>query len=399
MLEEYYVIGEILAKYPDITEDENQLLNEWKKKDGNEAKFDAIVGGETRALDLSRYLQIKQSKESNRDKYLNAVDIYRPAIKTYWWNGWKTYVAAASVIGLLSIIGYKWYESINQANKTETAKLVQQDVKPGQFKAKLTLDDGSVIVLDSAAKGKLTQQGNTHIINNNGQLLYKEEGSPGKAVYNTLTTAKGESYETVLSDGTKIWLNSQSSVRFQVPFTGNERQVEITGEAYFSVAHDTHKPFHVIQNGVDVEVLGTEFNMNSYGDEPDIKTTLLKGRVKMSKGFSTTILLPGQQAIFNKQTEKLDRLDNVNVEEAVAWKNGYFQFEDANLQTILRQVVRWYDVDVEYQGNIPQRQFQGKIPRNSSLSQVLETLENMEALKNNRIHFTMEGKKIIVMPQ
>jgi ferric-dicitrate binding protein FerR (iron transport regulator) len=168
--------------------------------------------------------------------------------------------------------------------------------------------------------------------------------------------------------------------------------VEITGEAYFEVAHAADRPFIVNVDGMEVQVIGTHFNISSYADEAEIKTTLLEGKVRVTKGNSLTELAPGQQAQLNKQTENIIRESNVDVSEVVAWKNGYFSFSDADLQTVLRQLVRWYDVEVSYEGKVADMTFQGKIPRNSNLSNVLKILET------NEVHFKIEGKKIIVSP-
>lgn len=407
MQDEHSIIGKILAKYPEITQEEKEVLDEWKAKNGNNAKFDLIVNEETRLTDLNRFLQWKQKKEESREKYHAAIEKQQSKSKVIWWNSWKTYVAAASVIAVLLVIGYKWYGERKMGSETEAPVIVQNnDVQPGQFKAKLTLDDGSVIILDSAANGKLVQQGGTHIINKDGQLLYKEESKVDKVFFNTLTTAKGETYGTVLSDGSHVWLNSQSSIRYPVPFDGDIRKVEIKGEAYFEIASSVailangkkgKRPFLVNASGLEVEVLGTHFNINSYGDEDVIKTTLLEGKVKVVpanvKGEKQALILePGQQASLNKQTQELNKLDDIDVDEAVAWHYGYFQFNAANLQTVLRQLVRWYDVEVVYQGSIPKREFWGKISRSNSLSQVLHTLET------NNVHFKLEGKKIVVSP-
>jgi ferric-dicitrate binding protein FerR (iron transport regulator) len=252
--------------------------------------------------------------------------------------------------------------------------------------------------VDSFSKDRLVQQGSTNVYNKDGKLVYKENGKAKSVLYNTLSTEKGQIYGMVLGDGTKVWLNSQSSIRYPVHFKGSERKVEITGEAYFDVTHNAAMPFHVLINGIDMQVLGTEFNVNGYNDEPEIKTTLLEGRVKVSKGNSVKILSPEQQATYNKETQQLDKVENVDVKEVVAWKNGYFQFKDADWQTLLRQIVRWYDVEVAFNGPIPQRKISGKIPRNSNLSQVLEALETIESFKDNQVHFKLEGKRIIVMP-
>ncbi|HQW44934.1 MAG TPA: FecR domain-containing protein, partial [Chitinophagaceae bacterium] len=207
-------------------------------------------------------------------------------------------------------------------------------------------------------------------------------------------TPRGGQYQVTLSDGTQVWLNAASSIRFPVVFTGTERKVEITGEAYFEVAKNKAMPFKVTAGSSEVEVLGTHFNINSYTDEPYIKTTLLEGSVKVTvpasaAGQSSKILQYGQQTAVNKEG-KISVLNNADLEEAVAWKNGRFQFKSADLKTILRQISRWYDADVEYRGNV-NIHFTGQLPRNDNVNKVFEKL----AL-TGEVNFKVEGKKIIV---
>ena len=317
---------------------------------------------------------------------------------------WIKYAAAAAVI--LLIAGYWWFAPRKpKSTPAETPTTVAvNDALPGKVKATLTLDDGTVMILDSTAEGKVVQQGSIAVKNKDGGLVYELKGKQSEILYNTLTTGKGETYATLLSDGTKIWLNSQSSVRYPVSFNGEVRKVEITGEAYFEVSSlpaspDVRRekgkiPFIVNAAGLDVEVLGTHFNVNSYNDEAAIKTTLLEGKVKVrSSSGSQTILLPGEQARINRQTQKLDKTREVDVDAEIAWRFGYFQFQGADLPTFMRQLERWYDVQTVYEGQVPQHKFLGKIPRKMNLSQVLELLQAQE------IHFRIDGKKIIVSPE
>lgn len=403
MQEEHGIIGKILAKYPVITDEEQQVLNDWLAKNGNPQKFNLIIDNEAREIDLNRFLRIKERKEANREKYHDAIANLNTKGKVVWWKKWPTYVAAASIVLAVTLIGYKWFAEKNNEFEKEKSVVTQnksKDVAPGQYKAKLTLADGSVVVLDSFSSNKLVQQGSTTVLTRDGQLVYEKKGKDHEVLYNMLTTAKGETYGMVLSDGSKVWLNSQSSIRYPVSFNGDIRKVEITGEAYFEVAplplKGTKKvPFIVSLNDMEVEVLGTKFNINSYADEDAVKTTLLEGKVKVrsiSKN-ADAILQPGEQAILRQtQDDKIKVIEDVDVDEAVAWHNGYFQFNNADLEMVLKQLVRWYDVEVVYQGNIPQREFWGKISRKNTLLQVLGTLET------NNVHFKLEGKRIIVSP-
>jgi ferric-dicitrate binding protein FerR (iron transport regulator) len=205
-----------------------------------------------------------------------------------------------------------------------------------------------------------------------------------------LGTPRGGQYRLMLPDGSKVWLNAVSSIRYPTAFTGKERRVEITGEAYFEIVKDASRPFKVsVNSSMEVSVLGTHFNINAYTDEPTIKTTLLEGSVKVTHNEHSVVIKPGEQTQFNSEgTMKV--VHDANVDQAVAWRNGMFEFEDADLQSILRQVMRWYDVDVEYQGNIPDRYFTAIISRDKTLTGVLEIL------KLSDIDYKLEGKKLVV---
>ncbi|MBL7726373.1 MAG: FecR domain-containing protein, partial [Dinghuibacter sp.] len=273
------------------------------------------------------------------------------------------------------------------------------DIAPGGNRALLTLADGTTIVLDSAANGTITQQGGIQVKKlNNGQLAYTVNGNAvtekGATAYNTITTPRGGQYQVTLADGTQVWLNAASSLRFPVLFNSKERKVEMTGEAYFEVAKNSTQPFRVMAPGSEVEVLGTHFNINAYPDETQVKTTLLEGRVQVAATGNNTMrrqLVPGQQSAISA-SGNIAVQNNADTEEAVAWKNGRFQFSSADLKTILRQIARWYDVEVEYRGNV-QLHFTGQLTRNENVSKVFEKL----AL-TGEVQFSINGRKIIVSP-
>lgn len=318
----------------------------------------------------------------------------------------KWYYAAAAVLLLLISAGI--FRLVNQGKNVQSATAsamtvnsVVTDLAPGGNKAILHLADGSAIILDSAANGILSLQGNIKVEKlNNGLLAYtiggKQLTEQDAAFYNTITTPRGGQYQVTLSDGTKVWLNAASSIRFPVLFAGSERKVEITGEAYFEVAKNVTKPFKVKTVSSEVEVLGTHFNVNAYEDESAVKTTLLEGMVKISVPQaggkqSARFLQPGQQSGITKDG-RISVLNNADTEEAVAWKNGRFQFRSADLKSILRQISRWYDVDVVYKGNVDLH-FTGQLTRDDYVSKVFDKL----AL-TGEVHFKIEGKKIIVSP-
>jgi transmembrane sensor len=319
------------------------------------------------------------------------------------WRQPRVWWVAAGTIFLIATAGY--FAMNNKPITTKTAEtikpVVQPMVVPGGNKAVLTLADGSTIVLDSAANGALTQQGATTIMKKkDGELVYNAEGKTAQSAvaWNTINTPRGGQYQVVLPDGTKVWLNAITALRFPASFTGNKREVELTGEAYFEVAsigkEGRKLPFIVHVGGPagsEVEVLGTHFNVKAYSDEAAIKTTLLEGAVKMSSSKGQQLMKPGQQARVGKDG-KMALDENADTDEAVAWKNGRFQFNEADVETVMRDIARWYDVTIEYAGKVPAERFEGEIPRNSSITEVFKILE----LSN--VHCKIEGKKITVLP-
>ena len=406
MQDQYDDIGAIIAKYPEITLEEDIVLKNWiNESDGNRRIFEELSSPGYLDDKFKRFEQIEAGKRGRWLKVLDAINTTtqgegKVVRNVLWFRKWQTYVAAASIVLVASVFIYILNtkkpkdETVQVPTVTNTS-----DVNPGQYKAKLTLADGTTIILDSAKSGTLVQQGEMFVLNKDGKLVYEKHGETKKVLYNTLSTSKAETYGTVLSDGTKIWLNSQSSIRYPIAFNGDVRKVEITGEAYFEVAPSIgstgKRPFVVEVNGIEVEVLGTHFNINSYADEPTMKTTLLEGKVRVHSeaNNSETILEPGEQAVLRRgQGDNILVNKDVDVDAEVAWRFGYFNFNNTDLKTMMRQLQRWYDVDVVYQGEIPDVQFLGEIPRELSLSQVLNVLQ-----KQN-IHFKMVGKKIIVTP-
>jgi ferric-dicitrate binding protein FerR (iron transport regulator) len=227
----------------------------------------------------------------------------------------------------------------------------------------------------------------------NGQLAYNTQNEkPTEVLYNTLTTPRGGQYQLVLPDGSKVWLNAASAISYPTAFTGSERKVEIKGEAYFEIAKNTAMPFIVKVNDAQVQVLGTHFNINAYSDEDAIKTTLLEGAVKVTKDAASTLLKPGQQAILGRSSNEIRVQENTDLDAVLAWKNGYFSFNQTDLATIMRQIARWYDVDIVYSDKVPERRFGGEIPRNTNAAEVLKMLEE------SKVHFRIEGRKVIVLP-
>jgi ferric-dicitrate binding protein FerR (iron transport regulator) len=307
----------------------------------------------------------------------------------------KRIAIAASVIGLLLISVLLLNDKIG---KKETAKVetnhqrFKDDVSPGGDKATLILADGSTIVLDETQNGTIAQQGNSKIIKLDGKLSYDPTNKNSREiVYNTISTPKGGQYQLELPDGSQVWLNATSSIHFPTSFTGTERRIEITGEAYFEIAKNPNMPFIVTVSNSEVQVLGTHFNINAYNDEDNVKTTLLEGSVRFVNDGSVNILKPGQQAQLTKEgTTKV--VSDVNVDNVVAWKNGMFDFENASIETVMRQLSRWYDVEIEYKGKTDDL-FIAEMRRNIKLSDALKALE-----LTGKVKFDIQDKKIIVMP-
>lgn len=303
---------------------------------------------------------------------------------------WIKYAAAAVIILSAGL----YYLTTNNSNKTTPAQTEITDIQPGGNRATLTLADGTTILLDSANNSTLAQQGSIQIIKlDNGQIAYKplsNQNNSSEILYNTIATPVGGQYQIQLPDGTNVWLNATSSIRFPAVFTGSERNVELTGEAYFEVAKNSSQPFIVNTNNTLIKVLGTAFNIMAYTDEKNIRTTLITGTVNVTSNNKSNILKPGQQA--NIENGSMHIVNNANIEEALAWKNGKFYFNNVDIKTVMRQIGRWYDVEVVFEGNISNEKFEGEISRDSPLSEVLKILELTS------IHYRLEGNKLIVLP-
>jgi hypothetical protein len=259
---------------------------------------------------------------------------------------------------------------------------------PEIIKATILLPGGRRIALDSLTSGTLLAEGNIRVTKNENGIIYSNENASGEVIYNTLVNPRGSKVTTLtLVDGTKVWLNSESSIKYYTS-VGKERNVEITGEGYFEVAKDAARRFTVTANDVLTEVTGTYFNVNSYKEENKITVTLLEGSVVIKKGTATEPLKPGQQA---QVTKTIKVLNDIDTDAVMAWKNGLFQFKNADLPTVVTQLARWYDLDVYYEGNIPVRLFEGKIQRDLNLSYVLE------GLARNQVRYKIEGKKLTIL--
>jgi ferric-dicitrate binding protein FerR (iron transport regulator) len=311
------------------------------------------------------------------------------------------YISAAAVLLLISGITFIFLNKTKPTIKNGFATNKGLDILPGTDKAILTLADGSKVILDENTSANISDRDGLKISRTkDGQLVYTildqtDLKTKSEIAFNTIQTPKGGQYQVILPDGTKVWLNAASSLKYPEVFVGNERRVELTGEAYFEVAKNKTKPFHVKNQHQNVEVLGTHFNINSYMDDHTIKTTLLEGSVRVSNGQSVRILKPGEQAIAEASGAGIISLvANVDTDDETAWKNGLFQFNNADLKTILNQLERWYDVNIDY-SSVPNKKYNGMVPRKAKLSEVLKMLE-----KTGNIKFEIaEGRNLKVLPE
>jgi len=312
-----------------------------------------------------------------------------------WWY------AAASVLLIGSISLYWYHGQERSAMLSQQMTNTQALVKPGKNVATLTLADGSIIPLDEILAGKIAAESGINITKTeDGQLIYRSlptsSGEP--PVYHRISTPRGGQYQVILPDGSKVWLNAASSIRYPTAFSGSERKVLLKGEAYFEIAKVPSSPFRVVTGKQEIEVLGTHFNVSDYDESPRAITTVLEGAVRVNKvaarqiGQSGKILYPGQQSNLSEDNSVI-QVTQVDVEPVVGWKNGYFIFDDDPIPEIMDQIARWYDVEVIYQGNMRGKVFGGSYARNKNLQELLKGLELTEA-----VHFKIEGRKVIVMP-
>jgi len=335
---------------------------------------------------------IAKSDLEHRDLLLSRIyeQIKREQPKKMYARMWIKMAAAAAIVLMLSAGLYQIYFSTKQVEK-EAANLT--DIKPGGNKAVLTLSNGNKIVLNNAANGKIAMEGGSIITKiKDGNVVYTTTDQAGNtAGLNTISTPKGGQYEVVLPDQSKVWLNAGSSITFPTIFQKDTREVSITGEVYFEITKNKDKPFRVTTNDQVTEVLGTHFNINAYSNEPQITTTLLEGAVRINKRGQSIVLKPGQQAtVATNDQDNIQITDNPDAEEAVAWIHGKFQFENADIPAVMRQLERWYNVEVAFAGKIPDEKFNGTLSRNIKISDALILIGY------TRINYTIEGRKIII---
>ncbi|WP_254562234.1 FecR family protein [Dyadobacter diqingensis] len=413
MEEKYYIT--FLERYiqNQHTPEEHELFLKW---------FNSISAQEAQQV-MDHYARISESKSvvnefdnhaglaagiEERIDALESPEIESRVI-SFW--GYLRRFSAAAVIVLIGIGSYYVFFNKNVGTESRLAEVALNDAAPGGNRALLTLSDGSTINLNEAIDGQIASQSGIEINKvTDGQLVYSKQndghsGSSKTEIFNQITTPKAGQYQINLSDGTKVWLNSLSSIRFPAVFNGIERKVEITGEVYFEVAsyrlNNRKVPFRVVCNNQVIEVVGTHFNVNSYRDESAVKTTLLEGSVKVyaiqgaaGKVGAAVNLKPGEQSILKRSKSSVADIavEKVDTESAVAWQKGFFKFKDTDIQEVMRQLSRWYDLDVVYHGPLPQDQFTGYVSKKVAISNVLNILEEgggvKFSVKDNKVEVT-----------
>ncbi|RDC55153.1 FecR family protein [Pedobacter chinensis] len=350
---------------------------------------------EERAIVEDWYLQMPSGKDAPNHSAIESskAEVWTrlsPRVRSIKFVTVKHFAIAASIILCLTV-GFYFMIDRNTLPLTTTTEL--KDILPGGHKAILTLADGTVVDLDDAKNGQIAKQNGIVIRKDkNGQLEYiiKEILNPLVTGSNTISTPRGGQYQVSLPDGTKVWLNAATTLKYPYAFAKNERAVELSGEAYFEVSKDHTRPFRVKTDEQTVEVLGTHFNINAYKNETAVKTTLLEGAVKVSNALGSVNLHPGEQSRLNSSTAKLIVDQQIDIDKEMAWKNNVFSFDNDDLQTIMRQISRWYDVDVVYEGKITSEKYVGEIPRSSNLAEVFKILEL------NHVHIDIKGKVLTV---
>ena len=388
---------ELLRKYRSGTcsEEERALLEQWYQEwDTGEPSPDP------------------EELKAMREQTWHDLEISQKKVRAF--PSWYKSIAAVLALAILSVSAWLFLKNDADeqiAAQVATSSAEKQDVLPGGNRAVLSLADGRQISLTDVQNGKIAEEHGMAIRKTaDGQILYEpahegtqqtNDSNAGAVPYNQITTPRGGQYHLTLPDGTRVWLNAASSLKYPVQFAGSSRTVELDGEAYFEVkaiqsGSGTRVPFMVTASNQTVEVLGTHFNINSYADEGSISTTLLEGSVRVSVVSKenlaqavSRLLKPDQQSVL---TGDQLQVSEVNADEMVAWMEGYFSFKRADIKMIMRQLSRWYDLEVVYEGEIPASTYSGKVDRNLNLSDVLEVLAFSD------VNFRLEGKRIVIYP-
>jgi ferric-dicitrate binding protein FerR (iron transport regulator) len=377
-----------------LSPEETDQLLEWLHRDDTAGEAASLIAARLNRLVTEDEItpEIRSALQARLPLILNAEKRQKRLVPLFRQT-WFRYAAAAVLIIAVGISFWSIQQKTTPASVPAKPVVAKTDITPGKQGAILTLADGRQVVLDSLGNGVIADQSGAQVQLQDGKLLYSAlPTDDARVTFNEISTPKGRQFQLILPDGTKVWLNAASSLKYPTQFNGKERRVEITGEAYFEVAKNAAVPFYVnINHSTTVKVLGTHFNINAYSDEPTIKTTLLEGRVEVTKEKSQVILKPGEQAICSGNSRfTIDH--SPDIDKTMAWKNGVFNFNDATLQEVMHQLERWYDIEVQYETGIPNLVFVGKMGRDLSLNNVLRGLEL------SKVHFRLEGRKLVVLP-
>lgn len=409
-IQESVWIAGLIRKYRDssISAEEMQRLDEWKEsKVENRVLFEQLLDDEALGEALLEMEGADTAFHIQRifERAGLGLPLIEAPVERHFIGGRVIqWLAAAALIA--AIAGTVWFFTGAPGKHLENSPVAAADtIQPGSDKAVLTLSDGSQVVLDNTLQDVIEEQGNINIFSKDGRLVYDASRLlPGNkesiTTMNTITTPRGGQYQVVLPDGTAVWLNAASSLSFPTAFTGEERKVTITGEAYFEVARDASKPFRVAviqryaaaNEGMEIRVLGTHFNVNAYPDEDAVKTTLVEGAVTVSKAGSRMNITPGEQASIAVHGNVFEK-SRPDMEEVLAWKNGRFKFNNTDVVSMMRQIARWYDVVIKTEGDLSAIRFSGGISRKDNIEKLLEILES-----EGRLKFTRQGRTIIVQP-
>lgn len=392
-------IASLIIKFQqnNLSEEEQQALDDWiAASEANRNYFDEW----TDEMAMSRRLAMYQRFDTEESWKVLAKRLEEGSGRARILSIGKGWIAAASLLLILAAGGYWFLKPGDGGSVAQQEEKMESpgDVKaPGGNRASLTMADGSVVYLDSQMNGQLAVQESVQVLKlADGSVQYKATNSDAHTLpvaYNTLINPKGSRVVNItLSDGTRVWLNAGSSITYPVSFSRNERRLSITGEGYFEVAHDNDRPFRVIAGGLTVGVLGTHFNVKAYADDHLTTTTLLEGSVKVNAGDQVAIIRPGQQVRLSQGSGRLETVNNVNTDEVMAWKEGLFQFNNSDIQMVMRELSRWYDVEVLYPEGVPEGTYWGSIRRDQNLSDVFKVLEESGA------HFKITGKQVTVLP-
>ncbi|HEY9261029.1 FecR family protein [Chitinophaga sp.] len=399
MEEKNHYIAILIGKYLDDSLDANEriALDEWINASANNRDlFTELNDREQLAAHLQRFYAYDSDRISRKISEQIPAFATPPAAPVHRMPGIRKWGWAAAAAVLL--LGGSTYLLLSHEKTSPASNLAA--IAPGHEGAILTLADGRQVSLDSLGNGVITHQSGASVVMANGKLVYDAAGeSSSNTEYNKMTTPKGRQFQVTLPDGTKVWLNAASSIRYPTAFAGKERRVEVTGEVYFEIAKDANKPFFVnINNKGTVEVLGTTFNVNAYDNEKAIYTTLLDGSVRVAVSAANSVIeKPGQQASIAHVagapvSEATLKVTNIpDLEKVMAWKNNLFNFEGADLEEVMRQLERWYNIDVVYENGIPNKKFMGEMSRQIPLADLLEILKVTE------IDFRVEGRTLIVL--